>query len=141
MRMPSSVTCVSPVSSKLRLAPVSHTLNIGDLVLRNQHLYLLQHCTERLWGSFHYYALGPLSKNVRDMLKLQTCLMSKLTSQCAQYCFADSSEVCSGIIFLGLVLSLVFTQERKVNRSQHLIYVQLTDQVSLYKHLICRPRF
>ena len=33
MRMPSS-TSVSPVSDKLGLAPVSHTLNTGDLVLR-----------------------------------------------------------------------------------------------------------
>ena len=110
---------MSPFSSKLGQALVSHTLNIGDLVLRDQHLYLLQHCIERLGGgggSFHYYALDPLSKNVIDMLKLQPCLMSEATSQYAQHCFADSSEVCSGIIFLGLVLSLVFAQERNDNR-------------------------
>ena len=48
MRMPSSVASVSPVSGKLGLALVSHTLNIGDLVLRDQHRYLLQHCIDRL---------------------------------------------------------------------------------------------
>ena len=48
--MPSSVKSVSPVSGKLGLAPVSHTLNTctGDLVLRDQHQYLLQHWIERL---------------------------------------------------------------------------------------------
>ena len=71
MRMPSSVMSVSPVSGKLGIAPVSNTLNTGDLVLREQHQYLLQHCTERL-GVFlcRYYALDPLSKNVLDILKL-----------------------------------------------------------------------
>ena len=37
----------------------------------------------------------------------------KLTSRCAYYCFADSSEMCSGMIILGLVLSLVFEQKGK----------------------------
>ena len=55
--------------------------------------------------------------------------------------FADSSEVCSGIAILGLVLSLVFSQKRQGNRPQHLIHVQLTDQMSLYNHQSCRPRF
>ena len=55
-----------------------------------------------------------------------------LASQCAQHCsdernFADSSEACSGNVIVGLVLSLVFTQERQDNRPQHLIYVRLTD--------------
>ena len=45
MRMPSSVTSVPPVSGKLGLAPVSHTLSTGDLVQRDQHQYLLQ-----AWG-------------------------------------------------------------------------------------------
>ena len=48
MRMPSSVTSVSPVSGKLGLAMVSHSLNTGELVLRDQHQYLMQHCIERL---------------------------------------------------------------------------------------------
>ena len=52
--MPSSVKSVFPVSGKLGLAPVWHTLNTGDLVLRDQH----------------YYALDPLSQIVIDMLKL-----------------------------------------------------------------------
>ena len=71
MRMP-SVTSVSPASGKLGLAPVSHTLNNSfDLVLRDQHRYLLQHCIEGLGVSFcHYYALDHLSKDVIDMLKL-----------------------------------------------------------------------
>ena len=56
-------------------------------------------------------------------------------------CFADSSEVCFGIVILGLALSLVFAQKRQGNRPQHLIHVQLTDQMSLYNHQSCRPRF
>ena len=36
MRMPSSVASVSPVSGKLGLPPVSHTLNTGDLVLHRK---------------------------------------------------------------------------------------------------------
>ena len=55
--------------------------------------------------------------------------------------FADSSEVYSDIVILGLVLSLVFAQKKQDNRPQHLIHVHWADQVSLYKHLICRPRF
>ena len=55
--------------------------------------------------------------------------------------FADSSEVCSGIVILGPVLSLVFAQKRQGSRPQHLIHVQLTDQMSLYNHQSCRPRF
>ena len=55
--------------------------------------------------------------------------------------FADSSEVCSGTVILGLVLSLVLAQNRQDNRPQHLIHVQLTDQMSLYNHQSCRPRF
>ena len=61
---------MSPVSGKLGLAPVSHTLNTGILVLRDQHRYLLQHCIERLGVSgCHYYALDPLSKNVNRSVK------------------------------------------------------------------------
>ena len=48
MRMPSSVTSMSPVSGKLGLAPVLHTLNTDDLVLSDQHQYLMQHCIEKL---------------------------------------------------------------------------------------------
>ena len=55
--------------------------------------------------------------------------------------FADSSEVCSGIVILGLVVSLVFAQKKQDNRPQHLIHVHWTDQVTLYNHQICRPRF
>ena len=46
--MPSSVMSESQVSGKLGLAPVWHTLNTGDLVLRDQHQYLMQHCIEKL---------------------------------------------------------------------------------------------
>ena len=71
MRMPLLVTSMSPVSGKLGLALVSQTLNTGDLVLRDQPQYLLQHCIERLGVSWcHYYALDPLSKLVIDMIKL-----------------------------------------------------------------------
>ena len=59
-----------------------------------------------------------------------------MTSQYTQHFFADSSEVCSGIVILGLVLSQVFAQKRQGNRPQHLIHVQLTDQMSLYKELL-----
>ena len=48
--------------------------------------------------------------------------------------FSDSSEVCSGTVVLGVVLSLVFAQKRQGNRLQHLIHVQLTNQMSLYDH-------
>ena len=65
MRMHSLVMSVSPVSGKLGLALVSHTLNTGDYVLRDQHRYLMQHCIERLVVSrCHYYALDPMSKLV-----------------------------------------------------------------------------
>ena len=61
--------------------------------------------------------------------------MSALASQCAQHCsdernFADSGEMCYGIVILGLVL----TQVRQGNRSQHLIHVGLADQVFLNNH-------
>ena len=55
--------------------------------------------------------------------------------------FADSSEACSGIVILSLVVSQVFTQKRQDNRPQHLIHEQLTDQVSLYNHQSCIPTF
>ena len=66
--------------------------------------------------------------------------MSALASHCAQHCsdernFADSSEMCSGVAILGLVLALVLAQERQDNRHQHLIHVRLVDQVSLYNHI------
>ena len=48
MRMP-SVMSVFPASGKFGQAPVLHTLNDSfDLVLRDQHQYLLQHCIEGL---------------------------------------------------------------------------------------------
>ena len=34
-----------------------------------------------------------------------------------------------------------FWHKRHDNRPQHLIHVQLTDQMSLYNHQFCRPRF
>ena len=43
--------------------------------------------------------------------------------------FAYSSEVCSGIVILGRVPSLVFVRNRQGNRPQHLIHV-----------LLCQPR-
>ena len=107
--MPPSVTSVSLVSGKLGLVSVSHTLNNScDLVLRDQHRYLLQHCIERLGVSWcHYYALDPH----RHVKIVDTSDERTVTSQSAQDCFADSSEVCSGIVILGLVLSLVFAQK------------------------------
>ena len=44
-------------------------------------------------------------------------------------------------VILDLVLSLVFAQKRQGNIPQHLIHVQLTDQMSLYNHQSCRPSF
>ena len=67
--------------------------------------------------------------------------MSELTSQWAQHCFADSSEVCSDIVILGLVLSLVFAQKGRTTDLNTSSNVHLTDQVSLYNHQFCRPRF
>ena len=67
--------------------------------------------------------------------------MSQLTSQCAQHWFADSSDVCSGIVILGLVLSLVFAQkDRETDLSNSPMYTWLIN-VSLYNHQIWRPRF
>ena len=44
-----SVTSVAPISGKLGLAQVLHTLNnSGDLVLRDQPRYLMQRYIERL---------------------------------------------------------------------------------------------
>ena len=56
---------------------------------------------------------------------------------------ADSGEICSGVVLhcVGRVLTLVLAQEMQDNRPQHLIYVQLVDQVSLFNHQLCRPRF
>ena len=48
MRMSSSVASVFQVSGKLGLAPDPHTLNTGDLLLRDQHQYLMQHYIENL---------------------------------------------------------------------------------------------
>ena len=47
--------------------------------------------------------------------------MSALANQCAQLCcderkFADSGEMCSGIVTLGLVHAMVLAQEGKDNR-------------------------
>ena len=56
--------------------------------------------------------------------------LSALASQCAQHCsddFADSGEMSSGIVILGLVLALVLAQETQDNRPQHLIHVRLAD--------------
>ena len=68
-----------------------------------------------------------------------------MASQCAQHCsdeinFADSGEMCSGVVTLGQVLALVLAQEAQDNRPQNLIHVRLADQVSHYNHQICRPR-
>ena len=54
---------------------------------------------------------------------------------------ADSSEVCSDIVILGLVLSLVFAQKGRTTDLNTSSNVHLTDQVSLYNHQFCRPRF
>ena len=50
---------VSPVSGKLGLVPVSHILNTGDLVLRDQHQYHLQHCIEWLGFLDANLCVGP----------------------------------------------------------------------------------
>ena len=71
--------------------------------------------------------------------------MSTMVGQYAQHCsdernIADSGEMCSGIVILGLVLALVLAQEMQDNRPQHLNHARLTDQVSPYNHQICPPR-
>ena len=71
--------------------------------------------------------------------------MRVLASQCAQHCsdernFADSGEMCSGVVILGLVLALVLAQEMQNNRPQHLIHLRFAHQVSHDNHQICRPR-
>ena len=69
-------------------------------------------------------------------------LMRALARQCTQYGLvkrnlADFGEMCSGVVILGLVLALVLAQEKQDN----LIHVRLADQISLYYHQICHPRF
>ena len=68
-----------------------------------------------------------------------------MASQFVQYCsderkFADSGEMCSVVVILGLVLALVLAQGIQDNMPQHLIHVRLAHQVSHYNHQICRPR-
>ena len=73
MRMPSSVTSMSPVSGKLGLAPVLHTLNTDDLVLSDQHQYLMQHCIEKLGGGEFLMPLlcvGPSVQNCHRHVKI-----------------------------------------------------------------------
>ena len=70
---------------------------------------------------------------------------SSIASQCAQHRsdernFVDSGEMRSGVIILCQVLALFLAQQTQDNRPQHLIHVQLADQVSLYSYQICRPR-
>ena len=57
--------------------------------------------------------------------------MSAQANQCAQHCsdernFADSGEICSFIVILGLVQA----QERQDNWTKRIFPVRLTDQVS-----------
>ena len=67
MRMPSSVMIVSPVSGKLGQALVSHTLNTGDLVLRDQHQNSISYATlHREAGGF----LMPLLPSVQNVIDL-----------------------------------------------------------------------
>ena len=100
MRIPSSVTSVSPISGKLGLAPVSHTLNTGVLVLRDQHQFNIS-CNTALrgWGFLDViimrWTLYPECHrhvNIVDMSDERTDQSMRIT-----LCFADSSEVCSGI--------------------------------------------
>ena len=72
--------------------------------------------------------------------------MSPLASQSAQHCsdkrnFADSGEMCSGVVILGLVHALVLAQEMQDNRPLNLNHVRLANHVPHYHHRICRPRF
>ena len=110
-----SLRSVSPISDKLGLAPISHTLNTGDLVLRDQHQYLLQHCIERLGGGgvldviiMRWTLCAKCHRSVKivDMTDERTDQSMRTT-----FFFADSSEACSDIVILGLVLSLVFAQK------------------------------
>ena len=58
MRMPSSVTSVSPVSGKLGLSPVSHTLNTGDKGTASiSHATLLREAS-RGWGFLDAIIMG-----------------------------------------------------------------------------------
>ena len=126
---------------KYNYSRVSHTLNnSSDLVLRHQPQYLMQRCIKRLGISWcHYYALDPLSKNVIDMFKLLTCLMSKLTSHCAHHRFAEYNEVCSGIGILGLVCYL-FSHKKGKTTDLNVSSMYDWSSVPLY-HQICCPGF
>ena len=144
MRMPSSVMSVSPVSSKLGLAPVLHTLNNScDLVLRDQHQYLLQHCIIRLGYLHALLCVGPSVQKCHIHVKSVDLSDDR----------ADQSMSTTLILFLLILVMCVliwhchprpgtvtgYRTKRQDNRHQHLLYVHLTDQVSLYNHQICRP--
>ena len=53
-----------------------------------------------------FLSVGPSVQNFHRHVKILD-----ISDVCAQHVFADSSEVCSGIVILGLVLSLVSAQK------------------------------
>ena len=109
MRMSSSVTSVSPVNGKLGLAQVSHTLSTGELVLRNRATW------HRKAAGFlmSLLCVGPSVQNCHRHVKILD-MSDERTDQSMRTTlfFADSSEVSSGIVFLGLVLSLFFFHKK-----------------------------
>ena len=87
--MPSSVWSVSPVSSKLGLAPVSHTLNTGDLVLRISIHISYNTASRGWWFLGALLCVGSSVQNYRRHVKIlhMSDELTSVTSQCAQHCF------------------------------------------------------
>ena len=114
MRKPSSVTSVSPVSGKLGLSPVSHTLNTGDLVLRDPQQYLMQQCIERLWVSWcHFLCVGPSVQNCHRHVKILDMSDERTDQSMRTILFLLVLVRCILAVILGLVLSLVFAQKSR----------------------------
>ena len=127
MRMPSSVTSVSPVSIKSGIASVLHTLKTGDLVLRDQHQYLMQHCNEKL----PLLCDGPSVQNChRHVNYFRHFWWANWPVNAHNIVFADFSEVCSGIVIQDLVLSLISAQKSRTTD---------LNTSSMYTWLIKRP--
>ena len=114
----------------------------GLLVPMDQFRFLLLCRIEGLEVSWcQYYVSDPLSKNFLHMFN---CRKGRILTRCAQHCsdernFADSGEMSSGVVILGLVLVLIL--EMQDIRPQHLIQVRLAHQVSHYNHQIYCPQF
>ena len=84
--------------------------------------------------------VGPSVKKFHRRVKIvdMSCKRTDQSMRTTLF-FADSREVFSGIVILGIGTLTGFRTKGQDNRPQYLIHVHLNDQVSLYNHQICRP--